>query len=76
MGVKLVLKPRRHYGISVGVKWYILVRLWVKVFVSQGLIQAETKVSRRASTRNKDNKGNNILKIKLKLFYMVSFLSM
>ena len=37
-----VFAPRRHYGFSVAVWRYILVRLGVELFVSQGLIQTET----------------------------------
>ena len=47
VGVQLVFAPRRQYGISVAAWWYILVRLWVELFVSQ-VIQAETTVSRKS----------------------------
>ena len=59
VGVQLVFAPRRIYERSVAVLWYILVRLWVELFVSQGLIQAETTVSTKASTWNKGNKDGN-----------------
>ena len=49
--------PRRHYGLSVAVWWYILVRLLVELFVSQGLMQAETTISTKALP--KDLPGNN-----------------
>ena len=39
-GVQLIFTPRRPYRLSVAVLWYILVRLWMELFVPQGLIQA------------------------------------
>ena len=39
-GVQLIFAPHRWYRISVGAWWYYLVNLWIKLFVSQGLIQA------------------------------------
>ena len=56
--------PRRHYGVSVAVLGYILVRLWVLLCVSQDLIQAETTVSIKASTWSNGNK--DVYKIKNK----------
>ena len=50
VGNKLVFTPHKHYGLSVAVWWYIAVKLWVELFVSKGLIQAETTVSRKTST--------------------------
>ena len=73
VSIQLVFAPRGRYGLSVTVWSYILVTLWVELFVSQSLIQGETTVSRKASTWSKGNKNNKI-KIKLKLFYVVSFL--
>ena len=64
MCVQLVFAPCKHYGLSVAVWWYILVRLWGELFVSQGLIQAETTVSKRSSTWSKGNKDGNKTKIK------------
>ena len=52
-GVQLVFAPRRHYGLSVAVWWYILVRHSLELFVSQGLIQAE----------GKGNKDGNKIKV-------------
>ena len=49
MGVHLAFGTSRQYGLSFAGWWYILVRLWVELFVSQGLIQTETTVSRKAS---------------------------
>ena len=48
-------------------------RLWVELFVSQGSIQAETTVNRKAPTWSAGNKDGNKIKIKLELFFMVSF---
>ena len=42
----------------------------IKLFISKGLIQAETTVRRKASTWSKGNKDGN--KIKLELFFMMS----
>ena len=39
MGVQLTFAPRRRYRLSVAVWWYILVRLWVKLFVSKSPIK-------------------------------------
>ena len=64
----------RSYALSVAVWWYVLVRLWVELFVSQILIQVETTVSRKASTWSKGNKDGNKTKIKLEQFYMVALL--
>ena len=56
---KLVFTPLRCYGLSVVVYWYLLVRLWcVKLFVSKGLIQVETAVSKKVSTWDKCNKND------------------
>ena len=63
VSVQLVFALFRRYGLSVPVWWYILVRLWVKLFVSQGLIQAAMAVSRKASTWS--YKYGNKMKIKL-----------
>ena len=35
--VELVFAPYRSYGTSVAVLWYIFMRIWVELFVSQGL---------------------------------------
>ena len=43
-------------------------RLRVELFVSQGLIEAETTVTRKASTLSKGNKDGNKIKIKLEIF--------
>ena len=40
MGAQLIFSSQRRYRLSVAVWWYFLVRLWMKLFVSQGLIQA------------------------------------
>ena len=48
-------------------------RLWVELFVSQGLIQAETTVGKKTSTWSKGNKDGNKIKIKLEFFYIVYF---
>ena len=59
-GAQLVFAPRSCYVLSVAVWWYILVRLFGEIIVSQGLMQAETTVSRKASTWSKgNNDGNN-----------------
>ena len=55
-GVQLVFVPRRCYGLSVTLWWYILARLLIKLFVSQCLIQAQTTVSRKPSILSKGNK--------------------
>ena len=54
--VQLVFIPRRRYGLIVEVWWYIFNTLSLELFVSQGLIQAETTASRKASTWSKGNK--------------------
>ena len=46
VGVQLVFAPLRRYGLSVAVRWYILMRLWLELFVSQ----AETTVIRKTSS--------------------------
>ena len=48
-------------------------RLWVELFVSQGLTQAETTVVRKTSAWSKGNKDGNKIKIKLELFYIVYY---
>ena len=48
VGVQVVSTPRKCYGLSVAVWWYIFVRLWLELFVSQGLILGETAASRKA----------------------------
>ena len=40
MGVQLIFATHRRYRPSVAVWWYILVRLWAELFISQGLMQA------------------------------------
>ena len=65
---KPVFTPLTCYGISVVVYWYVLVRLWVELFVSKGLIQAETAVSKKASTWSKNNKNDNKENIELTIF--------
>ena len=64
VGFQLVFAPCRH-GLSVAVWWYILVRFWVKLFLSQGLIQVVTTVNRKAATQSKGHKDGNKVKIKL-----------
>ena len=71
-GAQLVFAPRRCYVLSVVVWWYILVRLFGEIIVSQGLMQAETTVSRKASTWSKGNNDGN--KKKLESFFMVPLL--
>ena len=66
VGVQLVFAPRRRYGLSVAVLWYILVRPCQELFVSQDLIEAETTVSRKLTTWSKCNKDENKTKIKIK----------
>ena len=39
VGVQLIFSSHRRYRLSVAVRWYFLVRLWVKLFVSKGCIQ-------------------------------------
>ena len=39
MDAQLIFLSYRRYRLSVAVWWYFLVRLWVKLFVSQGLIK-------------------------------------
>ena len=39
MGAQLIFSSQGRYRLSVAVWWYFLVRLWMKLFVSQGLIQ-------------------------------------
>ena len=58
-GAQLVFAPRRCYVLSVAVWWYILVTLFGEIIVSQGLMQAETTVSRKASTWSKGNNDGN-----------------
>ena len=65
VGDQALFAPRRRYGVSGAVWWYILVRLWVELFVSQGLIKAETTVSRKISSWSKGNEDRNKTKIKL-----------
>ena len=48
-------------------------RLWVELFVSQGLTQAETTVVRKTSASSKGKKDGNKIKIKLELFYIVYY---
>ena len=40
MGAQFISSSQRRYRLSIAVWWCFLVRLWVKLFVSQGLIQA------------------------------------
>ena len=53
----------QSYGILVAVQSYFFTRILLKLFVSQGLIQAETAVSRKASTWGKDNKDYDKIKL-------------
>ena len=69
----LGFSPLRCYGYSVVVYWHLLVRLWVELFVSKGLIQVETAVGKKASTWGKGNKDDNIIKIKTELIYINNF---
>ena len=43
---KLHFTPLRCYEVSVLVYWYLFVRLWVELFISKGLVQTETTVSK------------------------------
>ena len=43
---KLHSTPLRCYEVSVLVYWYLFVRLWVELFISKGLVQIETTVSK------------------------------
>ena len=63
---RLVFKLRRCYGHSAVVYWYLLVRLWVELFVSKGLMQVGTAVCKNASTWSKCNKNDSKIKIKIK----------
>ena len=65
MSVQLVFESRSYYGLSVAAWWCILLRFWVELFVSQGLIEIETTASRKASNWSEDNKDGNKIKIKL-----------
>ena len=65
VGFQQVFAPCRHYGLSVAVWWYVLVRFLVKLFLSQGLIQVVTTVNRKAATQSKGHKDGNKVKIKL-----------
>ena len=40
-------------------------RLWVELFVSQGLVVAETTVNRKVSTWSEGNKDDNKIKLEL-----------
>ena len=54
VGVQLVFAPCRRYGILIAVWWYIIVRRWVELLVSQGLIQeAETTVKLQLGAKAK-----------------------
>ena len=61
--VQLVLAPYRRYGLSVAVRWYVLKRRLLELFASQGLLQAVTRVSKKASTGSKGNKDGNKIKL-------------
>ena len=62
---QVLFAPRTRYGVSGALWWYILVRLWAELFVSQVLIKAETTVSRKISSWSKGNEDRNKTKIKL-----------
>ena len=55
--LKLVFTSLSCYGLSVVLFWYLFVRLWVELFVSKGLIQVETTVTKKALTLRNCNKN-------------------
>ena len=66
VGVQLIFWSHRQYRLSGAVWWYFLVRLWVKLLVSKGLIQAFRMICcnipsfcSKISTWSKDNKDSN-----------------
>ena len=65
MGVQPIFALHRRHVLAVAVWWYILVRFWVELFLSQDLMEAATTVSGKASTRGKSYKHNNKIKLKL-----------
>ena len=56
MRFQLVFAPHRQYGLSVAVWWYIHVRPWVELLVTQGLMQVETPDSRKHQHKAKATK--------------------
>ena len=64
VGVQQVFASYRGYGLSVAVWWYILVRILMKLLLSQGLIQAKTTVSTKVSILSKGSKDGKKIKLK------------